>query len=49
MPSPFLNQNPELDTGAVKSSYQFGVEGLPVCLGNGPHCLHPSHKAWAVR
>lgn len=49
MPSPFLNQDPELDTGTVNSSYQFGVEGLPICLGGSPHCLHLSHEAWAVR
>uniref|UniRef100_A0A5F7ZRB2 Retro-transcribing virus envelope glycoprotein domain-containing protein n=1 Tax=Macaca mulatta TaxID=9544 RepID=A0A5F7ZRB2_MACMU len=48
MPSPFLNQDPELDTGTVNSSYQFGVEGLPICLGGSPHCLHLSHDAWAV-
>ena len=39
MPLPFLNQDPELNTGTVNSSYQFEVEGSPICLGGVVHIV----------
>lgn len=40
--------NIERETAIIISTYQFGVEGLPICMGNSPHCLRKSHEAWAV-
>ena len=40
--------NIERETGIINSTYQFGVEGLPICMRISPHCLQKSHEAWAV-
>lgn len=50
MPSPYIDKdNIERETEIINNTYQFGVEELPICMGNSSHCLRKSYEAWVVR
>lgn len=48
MPGPFDDRGPLKpdEEGTRMNNYSTGVIGMPVCLGQGDHCLQLGYQAW---
>ena len=53
LPGPYDNPGPALsmEKGRVIDNYTIGIQGIPICMGNGTHNLSgmASHSQYFVR